>query len=184
MINFNEFYSKNYKGVFSLLRRSTNYDNDILNMIVNDAFIKIFESYSELDNESTSNNNLGGLLFKIAKNKLIDYHRKNSKVNIKSINEKYNNEEENDEFIETIIVDDSYNGNRIMIDLESREILMRNIENIDSKYRVLAQMYFIKEMQYDDIAKSLNKNINTVKTLIRSMKFLLRKNEELIELKN
>lgn len=100
-------------------------------------------------------------LFNIARNIAIDYARKRKiAADVK--------------LSQASIADSSPEDK--LISAQEYQILIQHIDNLDSKYRNIARMRFIKEYAYDEIALELNLQLNTVKTRIKRAK------EQLIEL--
>ena len=53
--------------------------------------------------------------------------------------------------------------------------LIKLINSLEEKYRKPAELRFIKEYAYDEIAQELNLELNTVKTRLKRAKELLKK---------
>ena len=60
-----------------------------------------------------------------------------------------------------------------LITHQSFDKLIKAIKSLDVKYRKIAELRFIHEFAYEEIAKELNIPINTVKTRINRAKKLL-----------
>lgn len=109
-------------------------------------------------------------LFNIAKNVAIDYMRKRKiPASGKEIQESGN---------ETHTIGGSVNNSPEdeMIVAQEYQRLIELIERLDDKYREVAQLRFINEYAYDEIAKELDLQLNTVRTRIKRAK------DQLIEL--
>ena len=109
-------------------------------------------------------------LFNIAKNVAIDYMRKRKiPASGKEIDDNSSEAHSTSSRInispeEEMIVEQEYNR------------LIELINQLDDKYREVAQLRFINEYAYDEIAKELDLQLNTVRTRIKRAK------EQLIEL--
>lgn len=105
-------------------------------------------------------------LFTIAQNTALDYHRK-MRTNFSPLN--------NIEALEGNIgaVDLAQSPEESMITHQSFEELMRAIRLLDIKYRRVAELRYIHEFAYEEIAKDLGLPLNTVKTRISRAKKLL-----------
>lgn len=62
-----------------------------------------------------------------------------------------------------------------MISLQEYSILIGHIEELDEKYREIAQMRFINEYAYEEIAQKLDIPLNTVRTRLKRAKEILAK---------
>lgn len=105
-------------------------------------------------------------LFTIAQNTALDHHRK-MRTNISPLNT-----------IETLegnigAVDLAQSPEESMITHQTFDELMKAIRLLDIKYRRVAELRYIHEFAYEEIAKELNLPLNTVKTRINRAKKLL-----------
>ena len=71
-----------------------------------------------------------------------------------------------------------------MISNQEYSILLKYIEELDSKYREIAKMRFIQEYAYEEIAQKLNIPLNTIKTRLKRAKESLAKKLDESELPN
>lgn len=71
-----------------------------------------------------------------------------------------------------------------MISNQEYSILLKYIEELDSKYRDIAKMRFIHEYAYEEIAQKLNIPLNTVRTRLKRAKESLAKKMDESELPN
>lgn len=71
-----------------------------------------------------------------------------------------------------------------MISNQEYSILLKYIEELDSKYRDIAKMRFIQEYAYEEIAQKLNIPLNTVRTRLKRAKEMLAKKLDESELPN
>lgn len=109
-------------------------------------------------------------LFNIAKNVAIDYMRKRKiPASGKEIQENGNEAHAIGGSVNNSPEDD-------MIVAQEYQRLIELIERLDDKYREVAQLRFINEYAYDEIAKELDLQLNTVRTRIKRAK------DQLIEL--
>jgi len=110
-------------------------------------------------------------LYKIARNTAIDHYRKNSLTPYQSIDE--NREDA------TVSIDPSDilpSPEEDMINQQTFEMLIKAIKELDVKYRKVAELRFIHDYAYEEIARELNLPQNTVRTQIkRARKLLARK---------
>jgi RNA polymerase sigma-70 factor (ECF subfamily) len=105
-------------------------------------------------------------LFTIAQNTALDYHRK-MKINLSPLN----NLESLDGNIGA--VDLAQSPEESLITHQTFEELMNAIKMLDVKYRRVAELRYIHEFAYEEIAKELDLPLNTVKTRLNRAKKLL-----------
>lgn len=108
-------------------------------------------------------------LYNIAKNAAID-HLRRSKTNIAHPSV---NDAENELIISSDISDSPEDD---MIKTQTMSEIIENIDRLPQMYRKVAELRFIKEYAYEEIAKELNIPINTVRTRIKRAKKLLQSN--------
>ncbi|WP_186577219.1 sigma-70 family RNA polymerase sigma factor [Aquibacillus kalidii] len=124
--------------------------------IAQETFIKCFTNYHQFRGDS-----LKGWLFKIAINKSKDYLRSSyyKKVilgTILPVNKKYNSAE------------DQY-----LVKSEADQIT-DIVLNLGVKYREVIVLYYYKDLTIKEIAQTLNRNENTVKSHLRKAKNMIR----------
>ncbi len=108
-------------------------------------------------------------LYSIAKNITIDYSRKR-KI---SIGER-NNTDNSNKFANIGEGIKNSPEDKLISNQEYTK-LIKLINSLEEKYRKPAELRFIKEYAYDEIAQELNLELNTVKTRIKRAKELLKK---------
>ena len=128
--------------------------------ICQEAFHKAFQSINYYD----PSYEFSTWLFSIAKNLVIDYTRKR-KLPVNSSEDSKNQAERIN--IGRGIKDSPED---LLIMNQEYDRLIENIESLDEKYRTVAELRFIKEYAYDEIATETGLEINTVKTRIRRAK--------------
>lgn len=105
-------------------------------------------------------------LFTIAQNTALDHYRK-LRTNLSPVN--------NPEPLESNIgaVDLAQSPEERLITHQTFDNLLKAIKSLDVKYRKVAELRFIHEFAYEEIAKELNLPLNTVRTRINRAKKLL-----------
>lgn len=106
-------------------------------------------------------------LFIIARNTAIDHLRKNSQVSIVDINSP---SEELSPTSEPVLSPEDE-----MIGTQTYLQLLEEIERLDTKYKEVAQLRFLNEYAYEEIAKELDIPLNTVRTRLKRAKEILTK---------
>lgn len=126
--------------------------------IMQESFKRAFNSLDKYD----ENYAFTTWLYNIAKNAAIDHLRRSKNSLASSILELEN------ELLSSPVIDDSPEDNLIMN--QTIEEIHANIEKLNPLYRDVAELRFIHEYAYEEIAKELNLPINTVRTRIRRAK--------------
>lgn len=156
---FNKIYSENYEKFFRyFLSKIRNYQDS--EELVNNLFFKVSKHLANFDSSKSS---VTTWLYTIANNLIIDYWRSKSSKN------KYT----------TISISSSSRYDDEIIQLENINPDSNNIENVELKklieqafnklkpnYRKFAQLFFIEQKKYEEIADILQVPIGTVKGTI------------------
>ena len=159
MLNITEIYNKHkektYEYVFSRVK------NDIIcEELTDDIFIKIFKSLDRYSEEK-SNGNFDVWLFEITNNTIIDHYRKK-----KNITEEF----EDDNVRQYINSDNSYSfTNKIEYD-EINIKIINEIRNLPKSKVMIAKLYFIEELSYDEICEALSIPLGTVKGTLKRIR--------------
>ncbi|MFA6397223.1 MAG: RNA polymerase sigma factor [Candidatus Paceibacterota bacterium] len=119
--------------------------------ITQDTFIKTWEYLSRSEKEIE---NMRALLYKIAKNLIIDYRRKKKSESLDNLTEQGFDfsDEKNDMYEKETI-------------FEGKQAF-ESINKLDEKYREVIMLRFVEDMEIKDIAKALNKSENNVSVRI------------------
>ena len=108
-------------------------------------------------------------LYSIARNIAIDYSRKR-KISIGE-----HNSPDNSHKIANIGEGIKNSPEDKLISTQEYKNLIKLINSLEEKYRKPAELRFIKEYAYDEIAQELDLELNTVKTRIKRAKEMLKK---------
>lgn len=163
-----------YQGLMKKYRRLV--QNLIFKMISNkddvddltqEAFIKAFRSLDKFDKEYA----FSTWLYKIASNNCIDYLRK-KKLNTISIDKEIS---QTDEDLRFEIPDEDYKPDKRIILSQREDFLMAAIESLPEKYKSVILLRHKEDMDYDEIARTLDIPIGTVKAHLFRARELLNK---------
>jgi RNA polymerase sigma-70 factor (ECF subfamily) len=162
--------------IYSLMRKMVK-DEDDIDDLVQETFIKAYRSLSNYNQDYA----FSSWLYKIASNTSIDFLRK--KRILVSISHSNTTEEEDEEYE---IEDSSYLPDANIIDSERSAIIKNAINELHEKYRVIIQLRHDEDLDYVEIAERLGIPLGTVKVnLFRARKLLelsLRKYPDLFDL--
>ena len=132
--------------------------------ITQDVFLKIYRSIHSYKHQGFKT-----WISRIATNQSIDYIRKKSREDKKTISlEEYKGKISNEETPEDIFLQE-----------EKRKKLMSLCQNLDSKYSVVLNKYYFENKSYAMIASEENISIKTVESrLYRAKKMMIQRWEE------
>ncbi len=140
---YKELYGLYAKAMFNISLRIVNSTDDA-NDVLQEAFIKAFQSIQKFDNQAA----FGGWLKRVVVNQSIDVIRK-KKENFISVDQVGNLEEDEVEFEE------------IVYDVESvRESMLELADG----YRIILTLYLFEDYSHKDIASMLNISEGTSKS--------------------
>lgn len=159
-IRFEDVYNNYYKQIFYYINGKVK-DSDLAEDLTQNTFEKVFKKF---DNYNVYKAKLNTWIYSIALNCVIDHIRsKANKNKLQNISVNQYTDEDNKEFLQ--LPDNSTNDNTI----ENNELLDKlsmAFENLKPNYRQIAEMYFIQELKYNEIAETLNIPMGTVKGMI------------------
>ncbi len=161
---FELLWQKYNKQIFaSVLKLVRNIDD--ADDIVQDTFLKAYNALHSYNQTFP----FPAWLYKIASNTCIDYFRRKR---IRPISIENLNKEGGD--IYDIISDKSIPVDVHIINKETKEELLRAIEQLPIRYKQCIQLRHFEELSYEDISLKMNLPLGTVKiTLFRARKMLL-----------
>lgn len=160
---------KKYSKLIKTLIRKMIKDEDDVEDLVQETFIKAYKSLDRFQ----SNYTFSSWIYKIASNSCIDFLRK-KRLNIVSLDQPFTNKNDDDDNIHYEIEDNSYQPDIEFINNERKNALIDSIENLPEKYKIIIKMRHEEELDYNEIAEKLNLPLGTVKVhLFRARKLLL-----------
>ena len=152
--------------ISSLIRRMVKNEDDI-DDLTQETFIKAYNALSTFH----FGYSFSSWLYRIASNNCIDFLRK-KKFTTVSLNKTFQNSESDDEPWE--IEDTSYLPDIDMLSEERKKAIFEAIESLPEEYNKIIKLRHEEELDYLQIANSLNLPLGTVKAhLFRARKMLL-----------
>jgi RNA polymerase sigma factor (sigma-70 family) len=163
---FHKLRLKYYPLVFKLINRMI-HDKEEVEDLTQEAFIKAFTSLANFNNEYA----FSTWLYKIASNNAIDHIRK-KKLQTFSINRSIESEDSDYTFelSDTELVPDQE-----LIAKQRKKMLDDAMKSLPEKYRQVILMRHVDEKEYQEIAKTLNLPLGTIKAHIFRARELLYK---------
>ncbi len=109
-------------------------------------------------------------LFRLGRNHLIDWYRKNKDFTVVEFNEEVSGGEAAEYEPQTV-----HNPERLLADKEKLKIVLDGIERLSAEQKQTLLMYVEGEMSYDEIAEAMETKRETVKTRLRYARAHLKK---------
>ena len=166
LVSIEVLYKQYYKPVLNfILQKMHNVEN--AEELTNDTFIKASEKMYQFNPEKS---NISTWLHNIAKNLVIDFYRKDESDKV--INVSNFVDESGNEFMQ---IEDM--NNKSDESLENKELLQavqKAMSQLKPKYQKIAQMFFIEDQPYPEIAIALQMPVGSVKGTIFRIKAMLR----------
>ena len=166
LISIEVLYKQYYKPVLNfIMQKMHNVEN--AEELTNDTFIKAMEKMYQFNSEKS---NISTWLHNIAKNLVIDFYRKDESDKV--INVSNFVDESGNEFMQ---IEDM--NNKSDESLENKELLQavqKAMSQLKPKYQKIAQMFFIEDQPYPEIAIALQMPVGSVKGTIFRIKAMLR----------
>jgi RNA polymerase sigma factor (sigma-70 family) len=163
-LNFNEVYAKYYNKVLQHVNYKTS--NSIhAEDITAEVFIKANKHFDNYNPEFA----MSTWLITIANRLIIDYFRKYGREEANTMKVDSFVDSEGKEFIEF----EGDNGNEVSDNRELREAILKAFATLKPKYRRIANLFFMQEMEYKEIAEICNVPMGTVKGMISRCREML-----------
>ena len=159
---------KKYRAVISSLIRKMVKDEDDIDDLVQETFIKAYRAIDRYKSDFT----FSAWIYRIASNTCIDFLRK-KRLNVFSIDQPIGGSSDDDDAMYFEIEDDSYQPDIDFINKERMAALQNAVENLPEKYKVIIKLRHEEEMDYNEISLKLDMPLGTVKAhLFRARKIL------------
>lgn len=171
------FLQKKYKKIVLTLIRRMIKDEDDVDDLVQETFIKAFSAL----NTFQYGYSFSSWIYRIASNNCIDFLRK-KRFTMVSISSQY---DDSDEDHEIEIKDNSYQPDINLMNDEKKQLLLDAIEKLPENYREIIKMRHEEDMDYKEISDKLNLPLGTVKAhLFRARKILFEELKKHVSLFN
>ncbi|EKQ51252.1 MULTISPECIES: RNA polymerase sigma factor [unclassified Clostridium] len=171
--SFMELFQLYEKYLYCLCYNYTQNQQDALDL-VQETYIKVFNNISNFDESLPFH----PWIRKITVNTCLNFKRA-IKNNLVSLNQSL----DEDITLEDILVSEDDVEDKI-INLEIKRIIKDNLKEIPDKYRIIIVLRYYEDLNYNEIAKILDKPLGTVKTeLYRAKAILKNKLKEAMEVR-
>ena len=162
---FAELMKQYKKPVYHTILKMVKNTDDAEDLTL-EAFTKAFKNIEKFKQDYT----FSTWLFRIATNNTIDFIRK-KKLNTFSLNRAYTNSD--GESVTMDVKDNSLNPQEEAIKGQKIELVRIFVTKLPPKYQRLVKMRYFDEFSYDEIAKTLEIPLGTVKAQLHRAKELL-----------
>ena len=145
------------KSVYNYAYRIAGNKNDAED-ITQETFIKIWKNFKKIN----ENKNLKAWIFAIARNTIIDHLRKRKNISFSQLDEQDNEDEKN--YFSENIVDVEPLPDEIFERKELKEELKEALAKIRPDFREIILLHYVEDLTFEEIAKIVEKPLNTVKS--------------------
>ena len=164
---FNNVYKMNYNMIFNFVNMKLHNINEA-EETTNEVFIKASLNFNSFD---ASKSKFETWLYNIAKNEIIDLVRKNKldlHINVGAM--------KNDEGLETFQFADNCKADDLIENKELKSKIDFAMSNLKPKHKRIAELYFLQDKPYNEIAELCEIPLNTVKGMINRVRAILQVN--------
>lgn len=163
-----DLLQKKYRLLISSLIRKMIRDEDDIDDLVQDSFIKAYNALDKFQHEYS----FSSWLYRIASNTCIDFLRKKRFATISIENPVYSQDDDG----AMDIADKSFEADLSVLGEERRKALLEAIADLPENYREIIELRHEQELDYKEISDRLEMPLGTVKAhLFRARKMLLTK---------
>jgi len=160
-----EFLVKKYlKPIYGFVYKNVG-DINIAEDITQEVFVKVWKNLRKFNLEKE----FKPWIFKIAKNASIDYLRKKKSIPFS----RFENKNGQNILIETL----ESNDKNLTESINNKKEFLDIIEKLPKKDQEVIDLRYIQGMSFKEIAKSLKKSINTIKSQYRRIIIKIKKQE-------
>jgi len=164
---YKQYRGEIYNFIFNKLHNTENSEE-----LCNDVFIKAMEKMYQYDSEKSQ---LKTWLYTIARNIVIDFYRKDQQdlhINVSEFNDVETGKE-------VFQFADSQTTDSIMDNAELLTNVQKAIAGLKPKYQKVADLYFIADKPYNEIAELLELPLGSVKGMVNRIRAMLSSQAEL-----
>lgn len=173
MKNFNQIYKENHKTILRFIV-SKIHNIETAQELANDVFLRIHNNLDKYDETISS---FRTWIMNITNNVVIDHWRKNKMETI-SITATVNNQSEDESSLDVLafygkVYTDTPETS--MINKESLSNFRNIVDRLPERYYRIANLFFNKQLSYEEIAKTLDIPLGTVKGQLFRVREMLEK---------
>jgi len=168
---FEDLYKLYYGAIFNFIFLKL-HNTEVCEELTNDVFIKANASMHLYNSEKSG---ISTWLHNIAKNLVIDYYRADNSDKYINVSQ-FNDAETGKEIFQFA---DSQTTDSIMDNTEILMTVEKAMSKLKPKYQKVAELYFIADKPYQEIAELLELPLGSVKGMVNRIKSMLTSQSEL-----
>ena len=168
---FEELYKLYYGAIFNFIFLKL-HNTEVCEELTNDVFIK---ANSNMHLYNSDKSGISTWLHNIAKNLVIDYYRADNSDKYINVSQ-FNDAETGKEIFQFA---DSQTTDSIMDNKELLENVQKAMSKLKPKYQKVAELHFIADKPYNEIAELLEMPLGSVKGMVNRIKSMLTSQAEL-----
>lgn len=164
---FEQVYNKFYNPILWYVKSKVKNTMDAED-ITNEVFVKLHKHF---DNYDVYKAKIFTWLRTIAQNSIIDFYRVDKSSNYMNVDSFV--DDEGKEFFQ-FVASETYETENIMDNNDLKLAISKAFENLKPKYKRIAELYFLDDKQYNEIAEICNVPMGTVKGMINRCREMLK----------
>lgn len=168
---FEDLYKLYYGAIFNFIFLKL-HNTEVCEELTNDVFIK---ANSNMHLYNSDKSQISTWLHNIAKNLVIDYYRADNSDKYINVSQ-FNDAETGKEVFQFA---DSQTTDSIMDNKELLENVQKAMSKLKPKYQKVAELHFIADKPYNEIAELLEMPLGSVKGMVNRIKSMLTSQAEL-----
>lgn len=163
---FDELVSRYLNPIYSFVFRYVN-DATVADDLTQDVFFKVWKNLTRFD----CTRKFKTWIFEIAKNTAFDFLKKKKALTFSSLTV----EDDTDLRFEDTVADEMPLPDELLDEKITRDVVQRGIASLPVDYRTVLILRFNNQLDFTEIAETLDKPLNTVKSQYRRGLLLLKK---------
>lgn len=163
---FEQVYNKFYNPILWYVKSKVKNSMDAEDITIN-VFVKLNKHFESYDVDKAK---IHTWLRTIAQNSIIDFYRTDKSSKYMNVDNFV--DDEGKEFYQ-FVADSSYETENVMESNELRTAIANAFTNLKPKYKRIAELYFLEDKQYIEIAEICNVPMGTVKGMISRCREML-----------
>lgn len=167
MLNFESVYNEYHKRIQFYINGKVK-NSDAAQELCADVFIKVNDNLVYYMGEIAG---LSTWIYSIAKNTIIDYYRVDKSKHYTNVSNFADAETGKETF--QFIAPENYQIENVLDNVDKSEKIAKAFENLKPNYRKIAELYFIEDKQYNEIADICDIPLGTVKGMISRCREML-----------
>ena len=162
---FQEIAKRYIRPIFNFVRRYAHSD-DIAEDITQDTFFKVWKNIKQYKQGMK----FRPWLYTVARNTALDYIKKKRASSFSELDDN-----ENDLSFADTLSDQEPNQAEIFDAIKTKEILAQIVDQLHPDHQIVISLHYQDELSFDEIAKIMNRPMNTVKSWHRRALIHMRK---------